>query len=181
MLSSCPPTPALYREQATVDPNPTNQSKTSLPLLKPINNEYRLSNRKLRQLSPIEHNPTTNGTKNIDNTDEGFINHGYSSESIYNQLPATDSAVIASSTSINADSTAPAPPVLTNSKTSAPSSETNVSSNSSIPQQTFTENFKHMCSVILQLMKNTRYICIIVANLFEGILIKGKFHTYIFS
>lgn len=175
MLSSCPPTPALYREACTLDSDPKNPSKNTLPSLKPINSEYRLSNRKLRQLSPIESKPTTNESLTVDNVPDGFINHAYSTESIYNQLPATDSASAVLTTT---DSTAPPIFAATDSNPSAPSSTTTTASSSPTPQRTVSENFRQMCSVICELMKNPRYVCIIIANLAEGILIKGKSCIY---
>jgi hypothetical protein len=92
---------------------------------------------------------------------EGILNHGYSNDSIFNQSATTDLT------------SAPVPLAGTDSTPSA-SSTTTVSSTSPIPKPSILENFKHMCSVIGELLKNTRYICIIIANLFEGILIKGK-------
>ncbi|CAF0810350.1 unnamed protein product [Rotaria sp. Silwood1] len=159
MLSSCPQTPALYNNSSELNSDSKSPFENSLPSLKPLVNEYRLSNRRLRQLSPLEQNSTKNSLLTIKNTAESFINHAYSTESIYNQTPDTDSI--------------PVPLTTTDSISSVPSSTTTVSSASQIPKRTISQNLKHMCSVIGQLMKNTRYICIIIANLFEGILIKG--------
>ncbi|CAF2722597.1 unnamed protein product [Rotaria sp. Silwood2] len=159
MLSSCPPTPVLHHDSPELNSNSKSQFENSLPSLKPLVNEYRLSHRRLRQLSPLEQNSTTNSSLNIKNTTESFVNHAYSMDLVYNQMVNTDSI--------------PVPLSATNSTSSIPSSTITVSSSTPIPKRTISESFKHMCSVIGELMKNTRYICIIIANLFEGILIKG--------
>ena len=72
-----------------------------------------------------------------DSTTNGIINHAFSTDSLYNQLPTP-------------------------------------SATPSVPQQTRNENWRTLCSIIRELMKNTRYIFIVIANLFEGILLKGK-------
>ncbi|CAF1289550.1 unnamed protein product [Rotaria sordida] len=167
MLSSCPQTPALNNDSSELNSDSKNQFENTLPSLKPLINEYRLSNRKLRQLSPLEHNSTTNLSLNMKNTKESYINHAYSMESVYNQMPITDSIPLPSTTTNSIS------PVPSSSTTTTTTTTTTVSSSPQIPKRTISQNLKHMCSVIGELMKNTRYICIIIANLFEGILIKG--------
>jgi len=134
-----------------------NQSENTVPSSKPLPSEYRLSNRKFRQSSPLEHKPIEDSLPVMGNTTEGHINHAYSTESLTNQWPTID--VMSS----------PPQPLSTDDDFTAaivPIPE--------IPQRTICENFRHMWSVIFILMKNTRYVFIIIANLFEGILIKGK-------
>jgi hypothetical protein len=161
ILSSYPSTPALHGNSSELDSDSKNQSENTLPVLRPLSDEYHLSNRKFRQLSPLEQKSTVNASLTVDNTTEGFINHAYSTESLYNQLPTTDS-------------TLSPPPPLTATDSTPPSSTTSVSPSPQILPRTLSENFRHMCSVICVLMKNTRFVCIVIANLFEGILIKGK-------
>jgi len=195
-MLSCPPTPGLNRETSELDPDSKNQSKNTPSSLKPLNNEYRLSNRKFRQLSPLEQQPTSTASLTVENTTEGFINHAYLIESLYNQVPPTDSAATpsplidtdsaAATPPIDTDSAAtPAPPIDTDSAAAAPPppstgtdstplSTTTGSPSPQIPQRTIAENARHMWSVICELMKNTRYVFIIIASLFEGILIKGR-------
>jgi hypothetical protein len=153
-LSSCPPTPVPFDDSFESNPDLKNQSENIIPSLKPITSEYRLSNRKFRQLNPLEQKPIINSSLTVDNTTEGHINHAYSTESLPNQLPTLD--LPSSTPSIVDDSTSAIVPIH------------------QISQQTVSENFKQMCAVIRELMKNSRYVCIIIANLFEGILIKGK-------
>ena len=141
--------------------------------MRQLNNEYRLSNRRFRQLSPLGDKSTGNPPATTENTTEGYINHAYSTNSLYDQLANADSAPSAPDLTLQsqlpvADST-PAVP----SSSTATATTTDLS-NSRIPNQTMKESFHHMCSLICKLMKNTRYVCIIIANLFEGILIKGK-------
>jgi len=165
ILSSYPSTPALHGNSSELDSDLKNQSENTLPTLRPLSDEYHLSNRKFRQLSPLEQKPIVNASLTVDNTTEGFINHAYSTESLYNQLPTTDSTL------------SPLPPPLTatdSTPSAPPSSTTTVSPSPQILPRTLSENFRHMCSVICVLMKNTRFVCIVIANLFEGILIKGK-------
>ncbi|UJR25359.1 hypothetical protein I4U23_006709 [Adineta vaga] len=152
ILSSCPPTPALYNDTSNSVLNEPNPSEKSLPALKPLANEYRLSNRKLRQLSPLPQRPTTASSLSNDNGNEGIVNHAYSTESLPNQI---------STGNITPSST------LTTTLSSVTDSST-----SSI-NRTLAENCRHMFSVIHDLLKNMRYILIIIAHLFEGILIKG--------
>jgi hypothetical protein len=149
MISTCPSTPALPNDS----PNSKSKFENKPPALKTPFDEYRLSNRKLRQLSPLEQKPKASSSLTLNDTTNGFINHAYSAESIYNQLPAGDSVP-------------PTPP--------PPPQTIAVSPIPEIPKQTKTESFKHMCSIIGELLKNTRYVFIIIASLFEGILIKGK-------
>jgi hypothetical protein len=91
----------------------------------------------------------------IDNsTTNGIINHAFSTDTLYNQLPTTDSVP----------------------------STTTIPQNPSVQQQTMKEIWRNIFFVICQLMKNTRYIFIVIANLFEGILLKGRclfFYIYI--
>jgi hypothetical protein len=175
MLSSCPTTPGLFREASELDADSKNQSENTLPSLRPLNNEYRLSNRKFRQLSPLEQKPTSNVSLTVDNTTEGFMNHAYSSESLYNQLPVDNSITSAPVPLLaETDSTSTPESITTNSTPSTPSTTITLSPSPYTPEPTILENFRHMCSVIRILMKNTRYVFIIIANLFEGILIKGK-------
>ncbi len=192
-MLSCPPTPALNRETSELDSDSKNQSKNTPLSLKPLNNEYRLSNRKFRQLSPLEQQTTPTASLTVDNTTEGFINHAYLIESLYNQLSTTDST--ASPPPIDSDSAPPLPSIDSDSApplpsidndsaaaapppplptSSAPSSMTTGSPSPPILQLTIAQNARHMWSVICILMKNTRYIFIIIASLFEGILIKGR-------
>ena len=94
-----------------------------------------LDNKKQSQLRSIDV-----GTTN------GVINHAYSTDTLYNQLPIVDSA----------------------------SSVATISPNPPVQQQTRRQILKQMGSIICELMRNTRYIFIVIANLFEGILLKGK-------
>lgn len=153
-VSSCPPTPALIRESSETDGDVKKALDNPTSSMKLDNREYRLSNRKFRQLAPLEHKPSTNSLLTVENTPEGCINHAYSSDTPYNP-PVTSSSI--------SDSLQSSPSV----SMSAPST------NESLPSQTTRESIKHMWSVIVELMKNTRYVFIIIANLFEGILIKG--------
>jgi len=82
-----------------------------------------------------------------DSTTNGVVNHAFSTDTLYNQLPIPDSV----------PATTIIPPVQ---------------------QQTMNETWRNMCSVILELLKNTRFIFIVIANLFEGILLKGKLFLY---
>jgi hypothetical protein len=172
-LSSCTPTPALSREASDIQGDTKNQSENSVPPSKQLNYEYRLSNRKFRQLSPLEQKPTGDSSLTVDNTTEGFINHAYSTESLYNQLPNADSVLTSPLPITASDSILPPQLTTTDSIPYAPTSSTTTTS-SPIPPQTILESFRHMCSLIFKLMKNTRFVFIIIANLFEGILIKGK-------
>lgn len=156
MISSFPGASSLTRESSELDDDKT------IPPINLNNSEYRLSNRRFRQLSPLEHKPSTNSLLTVENKPEGFVNHAYSSDSFYNQLTPTNSVPITSSTTSNSLQSLPSV------STSPPST------NGSLPRHTIRENIKHMWSVTMELMKNTRFVCIIIANLFEGILIKGK-------
>ncbi|CAF5095064.1 unnamed protein product, partial [Rotaria sp. Silwood1] len=84
MLSSCPQTPALYNNSSELNSDSKSQFENSLPSLKPLVDEYRLSNRRLRQLSPLEQNSTKNSLLTIKNTAESFINHAYSKYFVIN-------------------------------------------------------------------------------------------------
>jgi MFS family permease len=77
-------------------------------------------------------------------TTNGNINHAFSTDTLYNQLPITDST-------------------------------TTIPQNQPVQQQRAYENWRDILFVICQLMKNVRFIFIVIINLFEGILIKGKF------
>jgi hypothetical protein len=81
------------------------------------------------------------------NTTNGIINPAFSTDTLYNQLPIIDST----------PSTTTIPP------------------NPSIQQQRTNENWRNIFSIIYHLMKNTRYVFIVIANLFEGVLLKGRF------
>jgi hypothetical protein len=162
MLSSCSPTPALSKDLSGLDSDSKNQSKDVATSLRPPSDEYRLSNRKFRQLSPLLEKSASNASLTVNNT-EGFINPAYSTESLHNQLPDTDSTP-----------SAPPPTITTNSTSLTPPSTTTVSPNPQIPQRTISERLRQMWFLIRELMKNTRYVCIVIAGLSEGILIKGK-------
>jgi hypothetical protein len=156
ILSSCPPTPALYVDSAEPQSDLEKQSENTGSSLKPLDNGYRLSNRKFRQLAPLEEKPATDSSLTVDSTKEGFINHAYSNESLFNQAST-------------ADSTLP-PPLLT-------TTESRLVPSSTTPQmrpRTTAENLRQMFSVIGELLRNTRYVCVIIASLVEGVLIKGK-------
>ena len=71
-----------------------------------------------------------------DRTTNGVINHAFSTDTLYNELPV-----------------ALPPP---------------------IPQETKNDNWRTICSMIYELLKNTRFVFIVIAYLFEGILLKGK-------
>ncbi|CAF3695614.1 unnamed protein product [Rotaria socialis] len=161
MLSSCPQTPALRSGPLELQFDSNDQHETALPSLKSLTNEYRLSHRKSCQLSSTEHVSTAGTSLNAKNTTESVVNQVHSNELVCKKLTITNSIP---SSSITNDST---PSVL------SASSSTNVSSLPKIPKQTISQHLNHMCSVILILMKNTRYIFIVIGNLFEGILIKG--------
>ena len=158
IVVSRPSTPSIERDPFPIDLN--SKSEPVLVSLKPINDGYRLSNRRLRQLSPLEPVAKTDSSLAVESPEEGFINHAYSSESLYNQLAMTNSSESPSLTAT--DSSTP------------PSSTTTDSSIPKTSRQVMGENFKHMCSVVGELLRNPRYVFIIVASLFEGILIKGK-------
>ncbi|CAF0929996.1 unnamed protein product [Rotaria sordida] len=79
------------------------------------------------------------------NTRNGVINHAFSTDMLYNQLPITNSAP----------------------------STTTTSASPFVQQQTNKENLRNMCFGIFKLLKNMRYVFIVIANLFEGILLKG--------
>jgi len=83
-----------------------------------------------------------------DSTTNGVVNHAFSTDTLYNQLPINDS--VRATTIIS--------PVQ--------------------QQQPINETWRNMCSVILELLKNTRFVFIVIANLFEGILLKGKLFLY---
>jgi len=80
-----------------------------------------------------------------DSTTNGVVNHAFSTDTLYNQLPIKDS--VRATTIIS-------------------------------PVQPMNETWRNMCSVILELLKNTRFVFIVIANLFEGILLKGKLFLY---
>ncbi|CAF4566475.1 unnamed protein product [Rotaria sp. Silwood1] len=79
------------------------------------------------------------------NTENGIINHAFSTDTFYNQLSTKNSVPLPATSS----------------------------QNSLAQQQTNNENLRNMCFVICKLMKNMRYVFIVIANLFEGILLKG--------
>jgi len=85
-------------------------------------------------------------------TENGVVNHAFSTDTLYNQLPTTDSK--RSTTTMSQD---------------PPNSRRNIR-----------ENWREMISAICQLVKNTRYVFIVIANLFEGILLKGRFLVLLF-
>ncbi|CAF0743448.1 unnamed protein product [Adineta ricciae] len=151
MLSSCPPTPANYTTSSNSLSNDIHPSETSLPALKPLTSEYILSNRRVHQLSPLEPRPTSASSLAINTTNGGVINHGYSTESLPIQMSPADMT----------------PSTLT------PTLSTVTESSTSTVERTLAENCRRMCSVIRDLLTNTRYVAIIIASLFEGILIKG--------
>lgn len=164
-IVSRPSTPVVRRKLPQIEPN--MKDELTLVSLKPINDGYRLSNRKLRQLSPLESSTNTDSSSAVNSHEDGFINHTFSSESLYNQL-AMANAIETPPLSVTDSNESPSP----------------ITTSSSVPKtrtQVISENFKHMCSVIGELLRNPRYVFIIVASLFEGILIKGKsaFHRYV--
>ncbi|CAF4323193.1 unnamed protein product, partial [Rotaria magnacalcarata] len=79
------------------------------------------------------------------NTRNGIINHGFSTDNLYNQLPITDSVA----------------------------SMRRHSNERPTQQETNDASLRRMCCEIWKLLKNIRCIFIIIANLFEGILLKG--------
>ena len=78
------------------------------------------------------------------------MDHAYSTDTLYNELPKTDSR----------RSTVPI----------SPGSRRN-----------FRDSWHEIWSAICQLVKNTRYVFIVIANLFEGVLLKGRFSPYCFK
>ena len=159
-LSSYPTTPSLSREPSETIRDPKNLS------LKPPNNGYHVSNRKFRQLTPLELKPKIDPSITVNDTADGLINHAYSTDSLYDQIPTANIRPSATNDkSID--------PQQLNNTDLAPSAPSNIS-NSQIPSPTTLESLRHMWSVSCKLIKNTRYVCIVIANLFEGILIKGK-------
>lgn len=138
MVSSCPSTPGLYSDSSRSTSRAADEPDNTLPALDPVTNEYRLSHRRLRQLSPLSHKTLSAN----DVTTEDVPKHGFSNELLPDHVSASAPSIVAQ----------PPPTAAEN---------------------TVAENFRHMWSVIRDLLKNTRYLCIIVANLFEGILIKG--------
>lgn len=165
-VSSCPPIPIPCNELLEKNPDSKIQYDDTLPSLKPITSDYRLSHQRLRQLSPVHGNLTTNLPVHMKNTTENFVNHAYVNDASSNQLAIANS-ITASSISVNSISSL----VSATTTMTVPSI---ASSAWQIFKRKFVQNIKHMCSVIFILMKNPRYICVIVANLFEGILIKGS-------
>ncbi|CAF0803282.1 unnamed protein product [Adineta steineri] len=81
ILSSRPPTPAVFKHGSESVTNLKTSSENILPPLEPPFTEYRLSHRKL---SPLEKNSLA-----VNEKTEGVINHAYSTESMPNQLPTT--------------------------------------------------------------------------------------------
>ncbi|CAF0760121.1 unnamed protein product [Adineta steineri] len=81
ILSSRPPTPAVFTRGSESVTNLKNSSENTLPPLEPPFTEYRLSHRKL---SPLQQKSLT-----VNEKTEGVINHAYSTESMPNQLPTT--------------------------------------------------------------------------------------------
>ncbi|CAF3719018.1 unnamed protein product [Rotaria socialis] len=79
------------------------------------------------------------------NTRNGIMNHGFSTGTLYNQLPITDSVT----------------------------SMRRHSNERPTQQETNDASLRSMCCEIWKLLKNIRCIFIIIANLFEGILLKG--------
>ena len=152
MLSSCPPTPVNHTPSSNSLSNDTNPSETSLPALKPLASDYILSNRRVQQLRPLESRPTSASSLGINTVNGGVINHGFSTESLPVQMSPADMT----------------PSTLT------PTLSTVTESSTSTIERTLAENCRQMCSVIRDLLTNTRYVAIIIASLFEGILIKGK-------
>lgn len=80
------------------------------------------------------------------NSRNEIINHGFSTDNLYNELPITDSV-----TSMRRNS-----------------------NERPTQQETNDTSLRNMCCVVWKLLKNMRCIFIIIANLFEGILLKGK-------
>ena len=160
-LGSRPPTPLLDGDSSESSSDRTHKREYPLSSPRSVPSDYRLSNRRVRQLSPLNLELKLSASVTANDNAEGFVNHAYSIESLYNQLPATYSSSTPPSAAVE----------LT------PSSSSVISDSPSTPAtpvRTAAENFKHMCSVIGELLKNPRYVFIIVANLFEGILIKGN-------
>ena len=160
-LGSRPPTPILDGDSSESSSDLTHRREYTLPPLRSFPSDYRLSNRRVRQLSPLDPEPKLSASVTANDNAEGFVNHAYSIESLYNQLPATRSNLTA-------------PSAVGHPTPSSSSVISDSSSSPAMPVRTAAENFKHMCSVIGELLKNPRYVFIIVANLFEGILIKGN-------
>jgi hypothetical protein len=127
MDTTCPPTPSADEILSEPDTDIQKTIENNLPVLDPITNECH------RRLPDPANNITSVS---------GIVNHAYSTDTLYNQLPITNSTKTLDS---------PKQKHLTN------------------------ENWRNMRSILRELMKNTRYIFIIISCLFEGVLIKGKY------
>lgn len=115
-ITTCPPTPNLGNSAKAF----SDQENNILPSLSPSMSEK--------------------------NTENGFLNHAFSTHTSNNQISVINSTPAATLTSSNALD----------------------------QQSTNNDEFSSMCSIILKLIRNTRYLFIVIANLFEGILLKGK-------
>jgi hypothetical protein len=79
----------------------------------------------------------------------GVVNHAYSTDTLYNQLPIADSR---------------------------PSTTTTISPDPPRSRlQNLRDSWHEMSSAVWELVKNMRYVFIVIANLFEGVLLKGRF------
>ena len=147
------------------------QSKN--PPLKVLADGHHLSNRRFRQLSPLEIKPKIEPSMKLNDTEDGFVNRAYSTDVLYNQILRTD---LKPSTPLvtpidHGDSMSPQQLDTIN---ATPSITLPNLSSSQKPAGTALESLRQMWSVSCKLMKNTRFVCVVIANLFEGILIKGK-------
>lgn len=164
-LSSYPATPNLSREPSEIRRDINNTS------VKPLNDGYRISNRRFRQLTPLELKSNINLSITVNDNADGLVNHAYSTDSLYDPISKDDVKPSASLSAPATDIKSIRSQQL-NDTSLVPSALPNVSI-SQIPSRTALESLRHMWSVSCKLMRNTRYVCIVIANLFEGILIKG--------
>ncbi|CAF0726669.1 unnamed protein product [Didymodactylos carnosus] len=209
-----------------------------LPTLETIVAEYRLQNPSLRkrqsqvkssdELSSINKPTITdpdfiNGTTVMENSN-GFVNHAYSSDNLYNELPKVQplatstpspsarhlnysiesdlsTTVTLLAPSISTDVVSTADDLIQTSRKNqvAPSPKFEQKNTNSIPEPKssvllsnmnskkkkpignrfrlkmirLNENLVALCIVFRELMRNVRFLFIIIANLFEGMLLKG--------
>jgi hypothetical protein len=158
-VSSRTSTPRLKRNASMPTLNSTRTLERTRPVLETVSNEFRLTDRNLDELNLLELSTKSNSLTTVHQCTDGFVNRAYSMDSFHHRHPTTNLSIVSSS--------------KTNTSITSPSSLTTLSSARSSSTFALCENVRHMCSIIGILLRNTRYIFIVTANLFEGILIKG--------
>ena len=157
-ISSRPSSPTVRKDLPLTNKESIDNISNNLPVLNPALDQYHLSPKGLRNLRSTASYPKVDMPLEAHSSREDyFINHAYSIESISIQYPTSDSSI---------------PSTLTSTESSASIKTT--SFNRESPSTTVWQDIRCMCSIIGELVRNPRYLFIIIANLFEGILIKGN-------